>query len=136
MERASSDRVHRLGQLAALPAVHSWEREDSLELLLLAPGASAKNVQVVWDEHARRIAIAVWAPRAPSGKTVSSRSAGVSWYKPLELVGFDGSRTTAWVGSSRIGLSVPRAVPERSGDGTVPRTSPGTISMMGAASSD
>lgn len=104
--RGSSSALEAFAQRAARPRAAVEERNDMLVLSLDAPGARAKNTEVIWDEAARRLVVGVWLGSRP-GRRRGVAPPELAWYRSHWLPRAAGDAARVTVKNGTIEIRVP-----------------------------
>jgi hypothetical protein len=96
---------------AAIPTASIHESSRCRRLEIRAPGASASNTEVCWDESSQRLLVGVWCGRRPDWQhTLKFPGPELFWFRSFHLPNHDGSLAEVRVARGVITIQVPTTV--------------------------
>jgi hypothetical protein len=110
VELGGSGRLLELSELAAIPAIGVVDAGDWIRLQVYAPGATATNTEVRWDEAHQRLLVGVWCgakPRPAGPKRFPPPD--LVWFRSFDLPGCPGEHAKVRVTRGAVTIELPKS---------------------------
>jgi HSP20 family molecular chaperone IbpA len=112
VEVGEPERLRRFSELAGVPAVGIIDAGDVMRLQMRAPGASAKNTEVRWDEANKQLLVGVWCGAKPRlDAPIRFPLPELAWFHSLHLPHCRGHDARARVAHGTVTIELPKCAP-------------------------
>lgn len=111
VELGDPERLRRFSEYAALPVVSIINSDEHLHVRVGAPGATANNTEVRWDEPTEQLLVGVWSGSNPrSSDPTRLPPSELAWFCSVHLPGCRGQGARARITAGAITVDVPKCV--------------------------